>query len=199
MELYEKLAMSKAIMDKHSTMGRGGLPTMPSVSQAAPAMDIPEETLITEEEMMRMAAGREIPQPQSYGDPMGRQRIMNSKLPDAIKQLMIENPIDVPLQSGPTLSDEVIRKAREMMDKGRPAPQPQQTRMAEQVQTRPQQYTAPTYDKNELRSMIREVFIELMAENGMLMESVNTTNETIKFKIGKTLFEGKITKMKKLK
>jgi hypothetical protein len=49
--------------------------------------------------------------------------VLNSKLPDEIKKLMIENPIVQPQMNGPTLSDELLDGAARLMNqtgKGQP-------------------------------------------------------------------------------
>ena len=40
--------------------------------------------------------------------PVTDQAVLNSKLPDEIKKLMIENPIVQPQMSGPTLSNDIV-------------------------------------------------------------------------------------------
>jgi hypothetical protein len=47
--------------------------------------------------------------------------------------------------------------------------------------------------------MLKEVVKEVLTENGILSESSQKTNETFSFKVGKHLFEGNVTKIKKLK
>ena len=42
---------------------------------------------------------------------MSEERIKNSKLPDSIKRLMMEHPIQQPQQYQATLSDDIIEKA----------------------------------------------------------------------------------------
>ena len=50
----------------------------------------------------------------------------------------------------------------------------------------------------ELKSMLREVVEEVLQENGILSESTENANEVFSFKVGKHIFEGKVTKIKKI-
>jgi hypothetical protein len=50
-----------------------------------------------------------------------------------------------------------------------------------------------------LKEMIRETIREVLSENGLLVESSSKTEEQFNFKVGKHIFEGKVTKIKKLK
>ena len=46
--------------------------------------------------------------------------------------------------------------------------------------------------------LIEEVVQEVLTENGLLMEGAEKSNELFRFQVGKHLFEGKLTKIKKL-
>jgi len=121
---------------------------------------------------------------------------MSSKLPDEIKQLMIEHPIAQPnSMGGPTLSNDLIDKAARLMNTD---PSGKQIGTPVQRQQR-QVVTESTVDNSSLRAMLKEVVKEVLTENGILSESTQKTNETFSFKVGKHLFEGNVTKIKKLK
>ena len=49
-----------------------------------------------------------------------------------------------------------------------------------------------------LKKIVKEVVDEALSENGLMMESSEKTNELFSFKVGKHIFEGKVTKIKKL-
>ena len=122
---------------------------------------------------------------------------MSSKLPDEIKRLMIEHPISQPNgMGGPTLSSDLIDKAARLMNTDASGKQ-----VGNPVQRQPQRQTISenTLDNDSLRSMLKEVVKEVLTENGILSESTQKTNETFSFKVGKHLFEGNVTKIKKLK
>jgi hypothetical protein len=122
---------------------------------------------------------------------------MASKLPDAIKRLMIEHPIEVPnsMGGGSVLSDELVEKASRLMNtdaRGNQVNQPKQ-RIQEQAPTQ-----QPQFNNKQLREMLKEVVEEVLLENGILAESTQKSNEVFSFKVGKHIFEGKVTKIKKI-
>ena len=49
-----------------------------------------------------------------------------------------------------------------------------------------------------LQKMINEAVNNALRENGLVMESAEKSNEIFSFKVGKHVFEGKVTKIKKL-
>lgn len=52
---------------------------------------------------------------------------------------------------------------------------------------------------SDLKSIIRETIEEILGENGLLIESESKSNDIFSFRVGKHVFEGKITKIKKVK
>ena len=126
--------------------------------------------------------------------PMSKDRVMASKLPDAIKRLMIEHPIEVPnsMGGGSVLSDELVEKATRLMNsdaRGNQINQPKQ-RMQEQT-------PSPQFNNKQLKEMLKEVVEEVLLENGILSESSEKSNEQFTFKVGKHIFSGKISKVQK--
>jgi len=118
---------------------------------------------------------------------------MNSKLPDEIKKLMIENPITPsnPLMGSESiLSDELIEKATKLMGNTRQEPQ-----IVKKTTNTPQ----PQTNNTDLKKMIKEVVQEVFKENGLIAESTSKTSEVVSIKVGQHIFEGKITKIKKIK
>jgi hypothetical protein len=66
---------------------------------------------------------------------------------------------------------------------------------------RPQPQTqnqAQITETSNLREMLKDVVREVLQENGMITESVERTNDKFTFQVGKHIFEGKLTKVKKL-
>jgi hypothetical protein len=53
-------------------------------------------------------------------------------------------------------------------------------------------------DYNVIQKMITEAVNNALRENGLLMESSEKSNELFTFKVGKHVFEGKVTKIKKM-
>jgi len=203
MDLLEKLAISKKIMDKHNQTPRGGVSegfssyNTPSVESYEPIKanyNIPQEFLQESSSEPYLAS---IPKTPSVPKPLTSDRVMASKLPDAIKRLMIEHPIDVPnsMGGGSVLSDELVEKAARLMNtdaRGNQVNQPKQ-RIQEQSPTQ-----QPQFNNKQLREMLKEVVEEVLLENGILAESTQKSNEVFSFKVGKHIFEGKVTKIKKI-
>ena len=189
-ELLQKLMISKKIMDKHNIIPRNNsegqtlsAPMVESFSPVQASYNIPQE-------IVQENVAAKIPQYNNSQD-----RIMSSKLPDAIKQLMIEHPIAQPnSMSGPTLSNELIEKAARLMNTNGGYVQESQTKK----QTIQKSQTQPSIDDKNLKELLKEVVREVLAENGMITESVSKTNDVFSFKVGKHVFEGKVTKVKKI-
>jgi hypothetical protein len=185
--LMEKLAISKAIMDKHNGIKRGSnggesinisSPELQSFETPNAKYNLPQE-LVSETKTINN--NPQLPT---------KDRILNSKLPDEIKKLMIENPIAPvsPLMGGgPVLSDELIEKASKLMGTQRPV----ETQIESKKQT--------IGESSELKKMMKEVVEEVLRENGLLLESASKANENILIKVGQHVFEGKISKIKKVK
>jgi hypothetical protein len=203
LSLMEKLAVSKKIMDAHNKIPTGGAsPSMssynsPSVENYEPVnarYDIPQEFLHESQSSEPYLSS--IPKTPSMPQPLTSDRVMASKLPDAIKRLMIEHPIEIPNSmggGGSVLSDELVEKATRLMNtdaRGNQTTQPKQ-----RVQEQSQQ---PNFNMKELKSILREVVEEVLQENGILAESEQKSNELFSFKVGKHIFEGKVTKIKKI-
>jgi len=196
-DLIQKLMISKQIMDKHNQTPRGNIPSMgsyssPEVESYEPVgakYNIPQEFM--QESQSNEPYLSSIPKTPTMPQAMTKDRVMSSNLPDEIKRLMIEHPIEVPnsMGGGSTLSNELVEKASRLMNlKGNQ--QPKQS-VNEQTQS-------PNFNMNELKSMLREVVEEVLQENGILSESEQKSNEVFSFKVGKHIFEGKVTKIKKI-
>ena len=188
-ELLQKLMVSRKIMEKHNEIPRnhseGQVLTAPMVESFSPInanYNIPQE--IVQENSVST-------KPAQYVN--SQEKIMSSKLPDAIKQLMIEHPIHQPnTMAGPTLSDDLVEKAARLMNGGKEVIKETTT------QKRTTSPTTSTPDNKEFRKMLKEVVKEVLSENGMLVESVSKSNDSFSFKVGKHIFEGKVTKIKKI-
>lgn len=196
-QLLQKLMVSKAIMDRHDGIKRGTSPStgdygtsnytpneIPQISNAK--FNIPSEFLQEQPQ---------IPSPVVNTKPIGIptvDAIKNSKLPDEIKRLMIEHPIEKPAQSAPTLSNELIEKASRLMKENNGGYVPES---AKQTTTKPQ---TSSIDYNVIQKMIEESVTKSLKQNGVIAESSEKSNEFFSFKVGKHIFEGKITKVKKI-
>jgi hypothetical protein len=201
--LMEKLALSKAIMDKadgikSSNSMNGGLPPT-SLQQ----FDVPNAKYNIPSEFLQEGPSQQTPYlssvPRENTKPVGNptvDAIKNSKLPDEIKRLMMEHPIGQPQQQPTTISNELIEKASRLMKDNSNNYIPDSAK-PKQVQTQPTP-SVGNIDYNVIQKMITEAVNNALKENGLLMESSEKSNELFTFKVGKHVFEGKVTKIKKM-
>ena len=198
MDFMQRLAVSKKIMDKHSEINRGDIKsTTPMVEN----FDIPQATYNIPNDLLqeqRLTSSNYDP-----SKPLEKERILNSKLPDEIKRLMIEQPIVQPssMTGGVTLSDDVIEGATRLMGKNNKISEiPKQINNVESISRNNNQ--SSNININEIKNMIRDVVRDTVREElkdaGMIIESTQSVNESLQFKVGNTLFVGKIVKVKKL-
>jgi hypothetical protein len=201
--LMEKLALSKAIMDKadgikSSNSMNGGLPPT-SLQQ----FDVPNAKYNIPSEFLQEGPSQQTQYlssvPRENTKPVGNptvDAIKNSKLPDEIKRLMMEHPIGQPQQQPTTISNELIEKASRLMKENSNNYIPDSAK-PKQVQTQPTP-SVGNIDYNVIQKMITEAVNNALRENGLLMESSEKSNELFTFKVGKHVFEGKVTKIKKM-
>ena len=200
-DLMQKLAISKKKMYPHSNIQRGNAtPTTPMVEN----FQTPQASYNIPQEFANEIA---TPQKSSFdpSSPIDESRIKNSKLPDEIKKLMIEQPIVQPntMNGGTVISDDVIEGAQRLMNLNRNSSEQQQPQTTNNHSTK---QTTSNFNMNEIKSMIRDVVRdtvrdvvqEELKQSGMLVESTTNSNDTIQFKVGNHLFIGKVTKVKKL-
>jgi hypothetical protein len=180
-------------MDKHKEMPRGNAsdittlsaPELQSFDTPAASYNIPSEFL-SEQQVSRPV--------NTNPGPITEDKIRNSKLPEEIKRLMMEHPISQPQQSSSTLSDELVAKATRLMGT-------EKQKVIEGKKTTgplPKHIESPSIDKNEIASIVRETVEEVLRENGLLIESTQRTRDNFTFKVGNHIFEGKLTKIKKV-
>ena len=65
-------------------------------------------------------------------------------------------------------------------------------------QQQPQSNPNVSIDYKLIQKMINEAVNNALKENGLVVESSEKSNEMFNFKVGKHIFEGKVTKIKKL-
>jgi CRISPR/Cas system type I-B associated protein Csh2 (Cas7 group RAMP superfamily) len=61
----------------------------------------------------------------------------------------------------------------------------------------PQQQTIGL-SANDIKNIVRETVQDVLKENGLLVESTKKSNEQFKFRVGQHLFEGRVTKIRKI-
>lgn len=186
-DFIQKLMISKQIMDKHKHIPRNqsqGVENFNSNIELE-TFNVPQASYNLPEEFIN------VPSPvASKPVVVTEDKIKNSKLPDAIKKLMMEHPIQQPDSYSPTISNDVIEKAARLMGSN------QDKKVLENKKV---DYSQNTQIPNNLKSIIKETIKEILEENGLLIESENKSNDIFSFKVGKHIFEGRITKIKKVK
>jgi hypothetical protein len=207
-DLMQKLAMSnvREIMNQTSTPRRVDTPShmVQEFDMPQAKYNIPQEFL---QEQPSMGQGQQpylSELPRVNTKPVGNptvDAIKNSKLPDDIKRLMMEHPISQPQQQEATLSNDLIERASRLMKQDQGGYVPESAKPKTQSATTPTpQQTAGTEKINYklIQKMINEAVNNALRENGLVMESAEKSNEIFSFKVGKHVFEGKVTKIKKL-
>jgi hypothetical protein len=201
-DLMQRLAVSKKIMDKHTEIKRGTaqFPTNTNLQEfetPQASYNIPQEFL---SETTTSTTKNFDP-----SKPLDESRIMNSKLPDEIKKLMIEQPIVQPNMAANTaIPDEIIEGAQRLMNMNQ---NKESVKKETQQQPKSQQTNQSQINVNEMKTMIRnivrdtvrDVIREELESAGLIAESTDSTNEIIQFKVGKHVFVGRVTKVQKLK
>ena len=195
-DLLQKLMLSKKIMDKHNEVPRG------QVKQNIPmgmdgGFEMPTAKYNIPQDIMMESSTRQIP---TNKQPVTQDRILQSKLPDEIKRLMIEHPIQQPttMGGGTTLSNELVEKAARLMNNDiANNVSPYENKKPKLQESLMSQSTG--LDKNMLKDVIRETIKEVLSENGLLVESTTKSNEVFQFRVGSHIFEGKVTRIKKVK
>jgi hypothetical protein len=194
-ELINKLMVSKKIMDKHNSMTRGSqdvLPTTPMVEEYQPVnatYNIPQE-LLSEQPVQQKTYNTEVPT---------EERILNSRLPDEIKKLMMEHPIEKPtmgVNTDTAISNELVEKATRLMNTKANGDLVNENVVKRQPQQQAQQTSQ--LSAKQIKSIVRETVEDVLKENGLLTESTTKSDELFKFRVGEHIFEGKILRIKKV-
>lgn len=187
----QKLVVAKKIMDKHGETPRGNSRSIPS--NMIESYDVPPAKYNVPQEFL---AEQPVQRTQSLQSNIPTQdRIMNSKLPDEIKRLMMEHPIEQPkmMSSDTVLSDELVEAASRLMKtdaSGKVVSQPKKQIIQE---------STGDLNYNQLKNLLRETIEEVLTEKGLVVESTQKTKEQISFRVGQHIFEGVVTKIKKMK
>ena len=185
-DLINRLMISKKIMEKHNTIGRGQVQdtiSTPIVEDFKPVngnYNIPQEFLQESE-----------PQKKYNTEVPTEDKIMKSKLPDEIKQLMIQHPIQqstMGVNSGVGLTEDLVERASRLMNTEQ---QPKRKNVVNETKQ-------TQIDNSDIRSIIRETVEDVLRENGLIAESETKSNEVFKFRVGQHLFEGRVTNIKKI-
>lgn len=139
-----------------------------------------------------------IPQPRINTQPMmvDESRVSKSKLPDAIKKAMIENPIPQ-ISLSDSLDMDFVKGAKRLMEQeGVTKKQPTKT----QIQNTPT--TNVPFDMNTLSMIVENTVRKVMDEKlNQILTAQQTTsiNESLVLKVGDSIFKGTITGVNKSK
>lgn len=201
-DLLQKLMISKKIMDKHNDMGRGQGKEMSMGGDYSSPMvenyEAPTARYNLPAELMEET--RPVSQPRQNNLPM-EDRIASSKLPDDIKRLMLEHPIQQPnmgMSTGAVLSDDLIEKAARLMGSNPKGEQMMESTPRRQVAQQQQSQPSTSLSANQIKDIVRETVESVLKENGLLVESETKSDDQFKFRVGQHLFEGKVVKVKKM-
>lgn len=206
-DLMQKLAMSnaKALMNQTESprnMGSSSQSMVQEFDMPNVKYNIPQEFL--QESPQQSSQPYLSSAPVENTKPVGVptvDAIKNSKLPDEIKKLMMEHPISQPNQQPTmTMSDELIEKSRRLMGNNESGylPESAKPKSVQQPSQPIQPQSNSGIDYKLIQKMINEAVTKSLKENGLIAESTEKSNETFSFKVGKHVFEGKVTKIKKL-
>ena len=133
-------------------------------------------------------------QTQSY--PVDINKIQNSKLPDAIKKAMMENPIQQ-ISLSDSLDMDLVKGAKRLIEQENKAMKPAQSK-----QPAKQQSVGGSIDMNAIALMIENTVRKVMDEKLNQILTAQTTssiNENLVLKVGDSIFKGKITGVNKAK
>jgi hypothetical protein len=184
-DLMKKLVQAKKVMNKvdGGNFERG---------------HVNESMLLSDpEELMKSQYGGEQPQQlnqRSVGGPASVDKIQNSKLPDAIKKAMIENPIPQ-ISLNDTLDMDFVKGAKRLMEQEGVSSKKSQPQQRQQPQS-------SNIDMNAIALMIENTVRKVMDEklNQILTASTTSSiNENLVLKVGDSIFKGKITGVNKAK
>jgi hypothetical protein len=208
-QLMQKLMLSKAIMDKTDGIKRSDSRDMNSPSNMVESFNIPQAKYnIPQEFLQEQQSSPQMGQPYLSSLPVENTKpvgvptidaIKNSRLPDEIKKLMMEHPISQPQQQqNATLSNDLIERASRLMKENPGGYIPESAKPKQQSQVSSSSQQSSNIDYKLIQKMINEAVNNALKENGLVSESSEKTNEIFSFKVGKHIFEGKVTKIKKL-
>ena len=213
-KLQQSLLDAKRFMNHNALNSPSG--TKQSMSSApieTPTMEMPPNININESSIPTTPQMSMTPKSN-----MTKEAILSSKLPDAIKKAMLENPIPDPTPTG-TLSPDFINEVSKKMN----SPQYSINEMRATSNSNIQTSTIPTPNKmgreikkqqnidpipslsplndipsSDLKSTIKECLKEIMVEENLLVEQKNL-KETLQLRVGNKIFSGTIKSVRTIK
>lgn len=179
-DLMRKLVNAKKVMNK---VDNGNYQTG----------NINESVLLSDPESLVNTQSTQTPPTRPTGVPTV-QKIKDSKLPDAIKQAMIDNPIPQ-ISLNESLDMDFVKGARRLMEQEgvinkKTSPQPNG------------KLSGPSVDMNAIAVLIENTVRKVLDEklNQILTaQQTASINENLVLKVGDSIFKGKITGVNKAK
>lgn len=191
-ELAQRLVSSKKVMQKVDT---GDYETG----------NINEQALISNE--VEITADGEKPMQPPVDQPtkfksigtIDPNRINQSKLPDSIKKAMLENPIPQ-ITLNDSLDIDLVKKAKKLMEQEGVQSKPSGKSPLPPKQTRDVGF--PQIDESKLEKLVENAVRKVLDEKLtqiLSAQQLQTINENLVLKVGDSIFQGKITKVKSAK
>ena len=178
--LAEILSKSKAVMNK-AEAEYGSTSNMSSGGSTAVSHQEKEIPNLTENFINSKSGGVKSVAPQN-----GRYRnLEKSKMPDFIKQAMVDEPIDIPETPYPTFD---IDDVPELV---------QENTQYEQTQSVPQQTKTTNINENVIRKIVKEEMEDVVRSVIEEYLDKSLVTEDIQIKVGGTTFSGKLKPLPK--
>lgn len=184
-DLMQKLARAKKVMDKvdnTSSAPRGAVNENYENFDDDNEPDFNYQQPITQFQQPKQVA---------LDKNLSSEKIQNSKLPDAIKKAMLENPIPVPsISLSDNIDMNIIKGAKRLIEQELP------TKTKQQQKNQPQSNSVSNIDMNSLSIMIENTVRKVLDEKLSQILSAHETksiNENLVLKVGDSIFKGKIT------
>jgi hypothetical protein len=177
-DLMMKLVQAKKVMNKVD----GGNYERGHVNEAM--LTSSPEDLMGNQQMPQQSVTKQMAMPSV-------DKIQNSKLPDAIKKAMIENPIQQ-ISLNDTLDMDFLKGAKRLMEQ----------EGVGKKQTQQKQSIGSNIDMNAIAVLIENTVRKVMDEKLNQILTAQTTssiNENLVLKVGDSVFKGKITGVNKAK
>jgi hypothetical protein len=155
--------------------------------------NIDESILFSDPSQLMESDSPKQPNTRPVGGKVDIGRIQSSKLPDAIKQAMIDHPIEQmsSISLNETLDMDFVKGAKKLMEREGLAKKPETKSVSSQ-----------SIDMNTIAVLIENTVRKVMDEklNQILSaQQTSTINENLVLKVGDSIFRGKITGVNKAK
>lgn len=186
-DLMQRLAQAKKVMNKvdGGNFERG---------------HVNESMLLNDPEEYIQNSNVPMPSTKNITAPASVDKIQNSKLPDAIKRAMIENPIQqMPqISLSETLDMDFVKGAKRLMEQEGASTKKAQPQQKQSLATN----AGGNMDMNAIAVLIENTVRKVMDEKLNQILTASTTasiNENLVLKVGDSIFKGKITGVNKSK